>query len=96
MNHHQIVPEETDEDCESEEYKTILYATVHDEIQVVLNLSKIPIKCKGKLKYGSKKTPVKNEFKVHSNMAEVYGKVTLSMTKKLRNWIITSVKSCCM
>ena len=50
LSHPSTVPEEIDREI----YETISYATVCDDLQDVLDLTKVPIKCKEQIQHGSK------------------------------------------
>ena len=46
LSHHPFVPEDTDNDSESEQYKTISYAMVCEELEEIIDGEKLPINWK--------------------------------------------------
>ena len=79
LSHCLIVPEEVDSDCKSEEYETISYVIIFEDINDIPKGEEIPIECKQQIQVRSKEEPKQNDLELHSNMIQVLGKMTPPM-----------------
>ena len=80
-SHHIYVPEEIDNDLESEEYETISYVMVCKEVEEIINGKKLPIECKVAI-HNKENKPAQQELELHSSMIEVLSKVSPSEMKE--------------
>ena len=74
---HPYVPEEMDSDSDSEEYETISYAMVCEELEEIIDEEKLPIECKVAIQNKENKLD-QQELELHSGVTEFLSKVSLS------------------
>ena len=77
LSHHLHVTDEVDNNADSEEYETILYATECKELEEIIYREKIPQECKVAIQDKEDK-PVEEELELHSNIIIVPSKVSPS------------------
>ena len=80
LSHCPFAPSEMESKSESEEYKTISYATVCEELENILNGEILPIQCKVAIQERTK--PVEQDMELHTNVTEVLSKVSPSEMKE--------------
>ena len=78
---HPYVPEEMDSDSESDEYETILYTMVCEELEEIIYGEKLPIECKMAVQNKNNK-PAQQELELHSSVIEVLSNLSPSEMKE--------------
>ena len=73
LSHHTYVSEEVNSDSGSEEYETISYAVVCEELEELLDGEKIPWECKVSVQNKEDKT-AQQELEVHTDVIKVLSK----------------------
>ena len=81
LSHHPYVPGEMDNDSEYEEYETISYAMVCEELEETIDGEKLPMEYKVAIQNKEKK-PAQQELELHSSVIEVLSKVSPSEMKE--------------
>ena len=77
LSHCPYVPGEMDSDSESEEYETICYAMVCEELEEIISGEKLSTECKVAIQNKENK-PSQEEVELHSSVIEVLSKVSPS------------------
>ena len=96
MSHHPKSENESFSNCESDGYKTILYAVVCDDLCEVIKGKKLPLEIKRAVQTEiNKQAPDCQKINVHSEMVGVLSKVTLSMMKEAQEEDVDISKMIC-
>ena len=77
LSHHPYVPEEMDNNSESEQYETNSYAVDCEEVEGIIDVEKIPRECEVAIQNKENKT-AQQELELHSSVIEVLSKVSPS------------------
>ena len=96
LSHHPKTKNESFSDCESDGYKTILYAVVCHDLSEVIKGEKLPLEIKRAVQVEiTQQAPESEKISVHSKMVDVLSRVTPSMMKKAQEEDVDISKTMC-